>query len=406
MALAWSTAAWSVDGRRVRVGTCDFPRGRGSTQTPTKILPPMLNAVHANEARGVGSCRPLRPQHRRIAIPPMAAQSHGPPTMLSAEKAIPPQPRFVVRNLPDQLRASIFTWWDLLDRQMEAASGSSPSKWMYGYLRPGRQLDAYIRAVQQRGVKRYCEIGINGGHGTVAMLLANPGIDVVAFDLAAYPFSTAVYDLLLTSFPGRIRIFKGNSHGDHDEQRWRLANLREPPRCGDNNTGTGSSDDGSSSSSAGVYGSSHGTAACFAAEVLAHRENACDVVLVDGDHAESGTLADIANMAHASSCAPHARLLVDDTDRGLRVDSGRAVARACATGLITLEEHAWFNHTHRASHNPCLRNGWSRLVDAKGEGARTPRFTRPLCVNDWGFVTARYRAPPMCRRSKPRRGQQ
>ena len=66
----------------------------------------------------------------------------------------------------------------------------------YGYMRLV-QLHAYSRLGWNReGGHTYCETGVNGGHGTAAMLLANPQLVAHSFDEGIQPYSREVFDML------------------------------------------------------------------------------------------------------------------------------------------------------------------------------------------------------------------
>eukprot|EP00665_Eupelagonemidae_sp_cell47_P017408 gene17408-biopygen1705 len=80
--------------------------------------------------------------------------------------------------------------------------------------------EAWIqRARHLRGIgaaaPAYCEIGINAGHGTAAMLLARDDLRVYSFDLHPWPYSDGVERFLSTAFAGRWRYKKKS------EENWR-----------------------------------------------------------------------------------------------------------------------------------------------------------------------------------------
>ena len=75
----------------------------------------------------------------------------------------------------------------------------------FGYMRPVQMLAhaRHIRrvaatAAQSRAVT-YCEIGMNGGHGVAAALLAEPTLVAHSFDLHEWRYSLAVADFLVRS---------------------------------------------------------------------------------------------------------------------------------------------------------------------------------------------------------------
>lgn len=329
--------------------------------------------------------------------------------LLGAEQARHHKERFVPSPHDGSLHASIYTWWSILDKLMvRSLTGKQmpPMATLYGYLRSGAQLNRYLEAIRRPGVRRYCEIGTNGGHGTVAMLLANPQLEIVSFDMWAWPYSRAVFDLLSASFPGRLRAYVGSSYGDATARSARIASLRGylPPAgtCG----GTASPTDEFIGSAAlpretrrpskgvahGANASAASTVACFAEAVRRGAEPPCDVMLVDGDHSLEGSLADIANMAHLAPCGPHT-VLADDTARfdefaasgvpsaaELGGDgAGAAVFIANKSGLLAIDDA--YQYKSSGPDNPCLRSTKGRLA---------------ICPAKWGFVTAHYTDPPAC----------
>ena len=97
--------------------------------------------------------------------------------------------RFQPQTL-SQYYAAIATMWNLLDRNIEVAARncrdvSRCPGTPFGYMRPA-QLEHYSSFVWKKGAMTYCEIGFNGGHGTTAMLLANPELQVHSFELGGY----------------------------------------------------------------------------------------------------------------------------------------------------------------------------------------------------------------------------
>ena len=119
---------------------------------------------------------------------------------------------------------------------------------LYGYIR-AVQLHAYTRLVWRNPRPlTYCEVGFNGGHGTTAMLMANPNLVAYSFDLGAHGYSDGAYELLSLYFGERFQPIRGDS-------------TRALPEF--------------ASANASVK---------------------CDVILVDGDHRYKGALRDIVNM--------------------------------------------------------------------------------------------------------------
>jgi hypothetical protein len=55
------------------------------------------------------------------------------------------------------------------------------------------------------------EIGVNGGHSLLVMLLANPTSIIYAFDICIHPYTIPCVEYLNSHFDNRIKFFKGNS---------------------------------------------------------------------------------------------------------------------------------------------------------------------------------------------------
>jgi predicted O-methyltransferase YrrM len=55
------------------------------------------------------------------------------------------------------------------------------------------------------------EIGVNGGHSLIVMLLANPTATIYAFDICFHPYTIPCIEYLNTHFNNRIKFFKGDS---------------------------------------------------------------------------------------------------------------------------------------------------------------------------------------------------
>lgn len=215
-----------------------------------------------------------------------------------------------------QYYAAVATLWNLLDRNIDAAvekagclqggrmSGSRRALCgtPFGYMRPA-QVDHYSSFVWAKGPQNYCEIGFNGGHGTVAMLLANPQLNVLSFDIGGYPYSKVAVQIVSTYFGRRFRYVQGDSH----------------------------------------------------VVVPAHARNrtnrwSCDVLLVDGDHSAVGSLEDLKNMRILAK--PGAVVLIDDVQEG----PGKALSEAERLNLARVESWHTFNRsTVGDRHNPCIR---------------------------------------------------
>ena len=205
-----------------------------------------------------------------------------------------------------QYHSAVATMWNLLDRNIEAVQRNCHDHTRcpgtpFGYMRPA-QLEHYSSFVWQKGEMTYCEIGFNGGHGTTAMLLANPKLQVHSFELGGYLYTAPAESL--------VRLYFGK-HRFHYH-----------------------------------LGDSTRLVPSFAR----NHSRSCDVLLVDGDHRYSGALQDIRNMRALAK--PGAVLLLDDLDEG----PGPAIEKALAEGLIELTERYMFNQsTVGDALNPCIR---------------------------------------------------
>ena len=202
-----------------------------------------------------------------------------------------------------QYHSAVATMWNLLDRNIETTCKNQhgcPGT-PFGYMRPA-QLEHYSSFVWQKGEMTYCEIGFNGGHGTAAMLLANPKLQVHSFELGGYPY-TAPAEALVSLYFGKDRFHY------HRGDSTRLV-------------------------------------PAFATNL----SRSCDVLLVDGDHRYAGALEDIRNMRALAK--PGAVLLLDDLDEG----PGPAIEKALAEGTIELTEQFMFNASAVGDAlNPCIR---------------------------------------------------
>ena len=136
---------------------------------------------------------------------------------LEAERQL--GPRFVPSG-PNETFSSIFTWWNLLDGLMLAHEPQHRFK--DGYVRELQLRRMYELVSQEASSSRlqaaaqgrrtatrtYCEVGLNGGHSAVAMLLSSPHLEVHSFDLLAWKYSKPVAELLGQSFAGRFWVYR------------------------------------------------------------------------------------------------------------------------------------------------------------------------------------------------------
>ena len=100
--------------------------------------------------------------------------------------------RFVPKN-DTELYSSIFTLWNILDRQM--FHYDAKYNYQTGYTRE-LQLRRMVDLVREDHVNTYCEIGMNGGHSVSAMLEANPKITVHVFDTMQFNYSHPIANIL------------------------------------------------------------------------------------------------------------------------------------------------------------------------------------------------------------------
>ncbi len=228
-----------------------------------------------------------------------------------------------------QLLASVLTLWNILDANINTAQRANNGyrgRWgtPYGYMRPV-QLQAYLRAVWRRpNVRTYCEVGVNGGHGTAAMLLANPGMVAHSFDLGAYGYSSQAYTILSLHFGERFNLHRGDS------------------------------------------------TVVLPAWSAANRNVSCDVILVDGDHSARGAYTDLVNMRELAGC--NATVLIDD----VTMPPGEALRQAEQRGLVgDVDRRVYPRQTWG---NPCLRGrepGRVRRRCPREWGWATARYVRP-----------------------------
>ncbi|KAK3244343.1 hypothetical protein CYMTET_46039 [Cymbomonas tetramitiformis] len=222
---------------------------------------------------------------------------HGQPVL--NEDALPPNLRYHPSTYNEYL-ASVYALWNVLDRS--AASLDNKNTWLYGYMRKV-QLEAYSKLVWKNNTTRvYCEIGMNAGHGTLAMLLANPRLQVHTFDLMAWKYSEPHAKLIRVMYPKQFHIYKGDSQK---------------------------------------------TVRKFQADVESGKTKPCDVLLIDGDHSAAGAAADLRNFAKVAAC--NNVLLMDDINDG----PGQALDDATNSGLVLDVKKREYEEGNED--NPCVR---------------------------------------------------
>ena len=275
----------------------------------------------------VADLRSLLASNSTLPVAPTVHEPSAACTRPTWDQTAPLPHNFVPQTL-EQYESAVFTIWTLLDSNMQLAPKLTRSLTPYGYMRPS-QMQAYRwlaqAAVQTRGASarvQYCETGFNGGHGTAAMLLTSPQIDVHSWDLFAWGYSNSAVKLLNTYFnvPGgrhRFTEHRGNTRNSIPD---------------------------------------------FLATEKG-RTLKCDIILVDGDHAAGGALADLRNMRSMATC--NATVLIDDINEG----PGIAIKQAAEEGLIEVVKR----HHDSKSHN-CVRKRTGSLV----------------CVKGWGWAQVRY----------------
>ena len=290
--------------------------------------------------------------------------------------------RYVARSDEEAVHATM-EWWNLLDAKM--AEDQPLYGYQTGYLRE-IQLRRMIQLVRQRNVRTYCEVGMNGGHSSTAMLLANPNVTAHVFDLLAFNYSRPVAKLLRTRFGDRFELHAGWSTSQLHE--WHKSLVQQRSSLGNTfmycHARAPTSAKGSKGSASRATDGPQGAMAC----------PVCDMVLVDGDHSDHGAYADI--VALRSLTVPNALVVVDD----IAVGPGKALARATATGgmMELVEEYGPYPAPHE--HNPCMRmltgEACERAVRATatsekdlGRLDRCRRNKSYKCIT-WGFAIARY----------------
>lgn len=195
-----------------------------------------------------------------------------------------------------------------------------------------------------------------GSHSLVTMLLANPRIQAHVLDPLEYPYSAPVAALLRASFGERLTITRGISR-------------RTLPGF---------------------------------VKAMAANGSRCDVVLVDGDHGESGVRFDV--RALAALAHERTRLLIDDVvpvcalDRSVRDEADAAGYCAEVRALAHDRRIVGPGRAVRL-----LAAEWAiRVLQRYGPfamgSAPSPCFRVPQGVHcggrhqfDWGFVVAAFR---------------
>lgn len=236
------------------------------------------------------------------------------------------QPRFVATE--DELPAAVFTWWNLLDAVMATADISE--RYQTGYLREF-QVRRMLSLARLPGMRTYCEIGMNGGHSTAAMLEANANLIVHSWDLMKFKYSRPVTDLLRTRFGHRVNFHAG------DTRRTLTASVFNVT---------------------------------------------CDLILVDGDHTFEGALRDMRRLK--AFATPQSIVVVDD----IALPPGQALDQLVRHGTLHRLEQ-WGPYDAPSPRNPCMRTPGPAECKT---GARPwlAHQCRPTNCMRWGFAVAAY----------------
>lgn len=175
-----------------------------------------------------------------------------------------------------------------------------------------------LQLVREPNVTHYCEVGMNGGHSLVAMLLGNPNATAHVFDLMKWNYSRPVANLLKVTFRERLDLHEGFS----------LTTL--PP--------------------------------------FVDRPGArCDLLLVDGGHTQAAARRDLQMLRRAST--KHARIVVDD----IHMDPGMALVRLQAQKMLRILESYYFGK--KTEHNPCQRKPKGKTLTCKDWGFAVAKYT-------------------------------
>lgn len=229
------------------------------------------------------------------------------------------KPRFVAKD-DGELLASIFTWWNLLDGVM--LTHEPGSRFMAGYIREV-QLRRMMQIVRQPNVSTYCEVGMNGAHSTVAMLLANERAHAHVFDLMRWNYSQPVAALLRATFRERFSLSEGYSHDTL------------PP---------------------------------WIERARQNKSIRCDMLLVDGGHNLATARNDLQLLRDAAT--PGAKVIVDD----INVEPGAALFGLEKQGALSVQE--LYKFKKRTEHNPCQRKPKGRTFPCKDWGFAVAEYTR------------------------------
>ena len=251
---------------------------------------------------------------------------------LDAKELRPRPPRWTPSNTTaNAMLASIFTWWNLLDQQMQFHD--PVYRMSHGYMRE-LQLRRMLELVHGKHNACYCEIGMNGGHSAVAMLQANPTLHVHSFDIMRINYSWPIAQLLQSTFGERFTLHPGNSRVTVPH----AATGAMPGQCTTDTPG-------------------------------GRRALRCDVLFVDGEHTAQGACIDTFH-ARGLAASDNAIVVMDDVIAG---SGPNMVLHEFMTmsRLTLLERYGPYSPSSR--HSPCQRT--SRYGD--------------LC-GGWGFIIARY----------------
>jgi hypothetical protein len=260
----------------------------------------------------------------------MEAAAHLPPSLATQRLHIQSTlgtARLVPRTEDETLQA-IFASWNLLDGLMYQHMPNSP--FQTGYLREV-QLRRMVQLARAPHVRTYCEVGMNGGHSLVAMLLANERLHAHVFDLFKWQYSWSAAHLINASFSGRASFYEGWSH-------------RTLPRFVNDSRARGVT---------------------------------CDLLLVDGGHTFRAARTDIEELQAVAN--PQSKVMTDD----IGMPPGYAIKVLNRTGTLIIEElYGPFPRGDR--HSPCMRAPPGMASNQRKSGRMCP---------SWGFAVSRYGFP-------------